>query len=78
LGSVDAAVPVSATELVFSGNVATSVGEGLQSKQINMVEPSILLKEPSDLGLCRPHFMQDMVSIDRPPVPKGDPPFFDL
>jgi hypothetical protein len=56
----------------------SALGAGLQSKHINIVEPSILLNDPSDLGLWRPHLMQLIVSIDLPPVPKGDPPFFDL
>ena len=76
--SLERGGPVSAIGVAFSGAVMISAGEGLQSKQMNIVEPSILLKEPSDLGLCRPHFMHDIVSIDLPPVPKGEPPFFDL
>jgi hypothetical protein len=57
---------------------ATSFLGGLQSKQTNMEDPKIRLKEPLFLGLCTPHLMQLMVSPVLPSPSKGEPPFLDL
>ena len=65
-------------QALASSTFSASFLGGLQSKQTNMEDPRMRLKEPLLRGLWTPHLMQLMVSPVLPKPSNGEPPFFDL